>query len=172
MEVDKGKSKRILRDIKKIRQEEAIIDVDVETEKFVIYSLAGDLFAFKGHYVKEILIPTEISYVPGSPDFLLGVINVRGDIESVAALEKILGLPTTKTSDKNRILLTEDREIRSGILVESIEDVIDVPVDAINPPLATMTGPMADFLQGEMEYRGKNVMVLDVPKLFKRFIEI
>lgn len=171
MAVDQGKSARILEDIKKMRHENDVVDVDVETEKIVIYSLAGDFFAFKGQYVKEIIVPSEITYVPGSPDFLLGVINVRGDIESVVAIERILGLSETKKSELNRILIVEDGDLRSGILVEKIEDVVDVPVDTIEPPLATMGAANGDLVLGEVEYRGRNVVILNLPKMFKRFIE-
>ncbi|MBU0676219.1 MAG: chemotaxis protein CheW [Proteobacteria bacterium] len=169
MEEHEHKSDRILQMIKKMRQEKAVVDVNVKTAKLVVFSLDGELFAFEGRYVREILIPTEITFVPGSPDFLLGVINVRGDIESVAALTVLLGMPSSKSSAKNRILLAEDSEVRSGVLVESIDDVVDVPVDAIKPPLATINGPISQYLLGETDYRGRNVVVLDLRKLFKRF---
>ncbi|MDF1578280.1 MAG: chemotaxis protein CheW [Desulfobulbales bacterium] len=120
MMTEEPKSERILREIKRIRQEESFVDVDVETTKLVIYSLAGGFFAFHGHHVKEIIVPGEISYVPGSPDFLLGAINIRGDIESVIALDRILTLPPAKPSPFNRILLAEYRDVRSGVLIEKI----------------------------------------------------
>lgn len=170
MEGQEQKSERILRMIKKIRQEEAVVDVNVKTEKLVIFSLAGDLFAFNGQHVKEILISQEISFVPGSPDFLLGVMNVRGDIESVASLASILGIPPERKSSRNRILIAEANEVRSGILVEKVEDVVDVPVDSIKSPLATMNGPITKYLAGETEYRGRNVIVLDLQKVFKGFV--
>lgn len=170
MEGQEPKSERILRMIKKMRQDEAVVDVNVKTEKLVVFSLAGDLFAFAGHHVKEILISQEIFFVPGSPDFLLGVMNVRGDIESVASLAAILGIQPERISARNRILIAEANEVRTGILVEQVEDVVDVPSDSIKPPLATMNGPIAGYLTGETEYRGRNVLVLDLQKLFKRFV--
>lgn len=170
MEEQGPKSERILRMIKKMRQEEAVVDVNVKMEKLVIFSLAGELFAFRGRHVKEILISQEISFVPGSPDFLLGVMNVRGDIESVASLAAILGVPPERKSLQNRILLAEDNEVRSGILVEKVEDVVDLPSDSIKPPLPTMNGPITRYLTGETEYRGRNVVVLDLQKVFKGFV--
>lgn len=171
MEGSEQKSERILSIIKKMRQDEAVIDVNVKTEKLVLFSLAGDLFAFAGHQVKEILISQEIFFVPGSPDFLLGVMNVRGDIESVASLAIILGTSPVKTSARNRILVAEANGIRSGILVEQVEDVVDVAADSIKPPLSTINGAIAGYLTGETEYRGRSVLVLDLGKVFKRFVE-
>lgn len=170
MSEDEQKSERILRVIKKMRLEEAVIDVNVKMEKLVLFSLAGDLFAFAGAHVKEILVYQEISFVPGSPGFLLGVMNVRGDIESVASLASILGIPPERKSSRNRILIAEANEVRSGILVEKVEDVIDVPSDSIKPPLSTMNGPITKYLAGETEYGGRNVIVLDLQKVFKGFV--
>lgn len=164
------KREQILHMINKMRQEEAVVDVNVKTDKLVVFSLAGDLFAFIGPHVKEILISQEISFVPGSPGFLLGVMNVRGDIESVASLAAILGIPPERKSPHNRILIAEAGEVRSGILVEKVEDVVDVPSDSIKSPLVTMNGPITRYLTGETEYRGRNVLVLDLPKLFKGLI--
>lgn len=167
---EEQKSERVLRLIEKIRQEEAVVDVDAKMEKLVVFALGGDFFAFAGEHVKEILVYQEISFVPGSPDFLLGVVNVRGDIESVASLAAILGIPPKPPLPRNRILVAEANGVRSGILVEKVEDVVDVPVDSIKPPLVTMNGPIAGYLRGETEYRGRNVLVLDLPKVFKRFV--
>lgn len=170
MEGQEQKNEQILRMVKKMRQEEAVVDVNVKTEKLVVFALADDLFAFAGQHVKEILVSQEISFVPGSPGFLLGVMNVRGDIESVASLATILGIPQERASPRNRILIAEDNEVRSGILVERVEDVVDVPSDSIKPPLATMNGTITRYLKGETEYRGRNVLVLDLPKVFKGFV--
>lgn len=169
MEGQEQKSERILGMIGKMRQDEAVVDVNVKLEKLVLFSLAGELFAFAGQYVKEILIPQEIFFVPGSPEFLLGVMSVRGDIESVASLHTILGISPSLSSPRNRILIAEAGEVRSGILVEKVEDVLDVPVDAIKAPLLTINGPVANYLSGETEYRGRSVIVLDLPKMFKGF---
>jgi len=169
MDAREPKSERILRMIKQMRLEESVVDVNVKFEKLVIFSLAGELFAFAGRLVKEILICQEISFVPGSPGFLLGVMNVRGDIESVASLAVILGIPQLAPSALNRILIVEDDHTRSGILVDKVEDVIDVPFDSIKPPLVTMNGLIAENLKGETVYRGRTVLVLDITKVFKRF---
>lgn len=171
MEGTEQKSERLLRMIKKMRHDEAVIDVNVRTEKLVVFSLAGDLFAFAGQHVKEILVSQEIFFVPGSPAFLLGVMNVRGDIESVASLAIILGISPERVSSRNRILVAEANGIRSGILVEQVEDVVDVASDSIKAPLATINGAIAGYLTGETEYRGRSVLVLDLGKVFKRFVE-
>ena len=73
-----------------------VIRVEEEKIKLVIFSLRGDYYAFYGKQVKEILRFREITYVPGCPDYIMGIINVRGDIESVLNLHLMMGIPETE----------------------------------------------------------------------------
>jgi purine-binding chemotaxis protein CheW len=170
MKADRNKSERVLDEAKKIMEKDAVIDVEEERVRLVIFSLGGELFAFEGDCIKEILLPLEITYVPGSAEHIMGIINVRGDIESVIALDKLLGLPAPVTSDSNRILVAEHDEIRSGILVEGVEDVVDVPASSVKPPLSTIGKAIGDYIMGETEYRDGNVTVLDLQKMFTNFL--
>lgn len=91
------KSDRILAEVKRRKSQEKIVDVDEEKVKLVIFSLLSDYYAFHGSDVKEILPLGKITYVPGSPDFILGIINVRGDIESILNIHNFWGYRTQKT---------------------------------------------------------------------------
>ena len=169
MAIEKNKSDLLLEELKKRKGGEKIVDVEEEQVKIVVFSLLNDNYAFYGNDIKEILPLTKIFYVPGSPDYILGIINVRGDIESVININKFLGLPDFKNTPKNRIAMAEKDGIRSGILVESIEDVLDVPVSSIKPPLSMLDKTIKEFIGGEMIYKSKNVTFLDVGKIFARF---
>ena len=169
MAIEKNKSDLLLEELKKRKGGEKIVDVEEEQVKIVVFSLLNDNYAFYGNDIKEILPLTKIFYVPGSPDYILGIINVRGDIESVININKFLGLPDFKNSQKNRIAMAEKDGIRSGILVESIEDVLDVPVSSIKPPLSMLDKTIKEFIGGEMIYKSKNVTLLDVGRIFAKF---
>jgi purine-binding chemotaxis protein CheW len=163
------KSDLLLEKLKKRRETEKIVEVEEEHVKIVFFSLLNDYYAFYGSDIKEILPLTKIFYVPGSPDYILGIINVRGDMESVVNINKFLGLPDFKSSQKNRIAMAEKDGVRSGILVESIEDVIDMPVSSIKPPLSTLDKTVKEFVAGELIYKDKNVTLLDIGRIFARF---
>jgi len=165
VEIDKGKSERILDEIEKSRLRGKVVDVDEETVKIVIFSLSEDYYAFYGKDVKEILPQKNIFYVPGVPDFIAGVVNVRGDIESVININKFLGLPDPEITQKSRIAITVSGNIRSGILLDTIEDVIDVPLSSIKPPLSTLEGPKKEFVAGELFYNNRNITILDIGKI-------
>ncbi len=167
MDAERTKSDRILEQLRKRSVREKVVDVEEEKVKLVIFSLADDYYAFYGGDVKEILLPPgDISYVPGAPDFVLGVINVRGDIESVVAINTFLSLPESKKTSQSRIAIAVKGGVRSGIMVDSIEDVLDVPVSGIKPPLSTLDAFKKECVTGEFIFNGKNVTVLDAGKIF------
>src|SRR5208337_5036116 len=127
-EVPGGKHNKrdfVLEEAKRRREKDKIINVEEERVKVVIFALAGGDYAFYGGEVKEILSQSNIFYVPGTPGFIHGVINVRGEIESVINLAAFLELPDRTKAVNSRILIAAVDGIRSGVLVESVEDVLD-----------------------------------------------
>ena len=147
------------KDVKKMAADEKKVEL-------VIFLLLEDYYAFIGSDIKEILSVGSITYVPGSPDFILGIINVRGDIESVFDIHKFLGLPDVKIVRKSRIAIADKDGVRSAILIDSVKDVIDVPANSIKPPISTLDKSIQEFVVGETTYNKKNVTVFDVGKIF------
>ncbi len=164
---DKNKSDRILAEIKKRGDLSKIEDVAEEKAMLVIFTLHRDYFAFHGNDIKEILPLENIAYVPGSPDYINGIINVRGDIESVLNIHRIMRLDETQITKDTRIIIAEKDGIRTGILVDTVEDVIEVSMGYIKPPISTLDKSVREFtIGGERIYADKYVSVLDVAKLF------
>ena len=163
-----AKSDRMLAEIKKRMDEAETINVEEEKALVVIFRLHGDCYAFWGDDIKEILLPEEIVYVPGCPEFIDGIINVRGDIESVLNLHKLMGLEESSLTGATRIIIAEKDGIRSGIRVDSVEDVIEVPTETIKPPIPTLDKAIREFsLGGERFFADEYVSILDVGKMFK-----
>ncbi|MBF0564802.1 MAG: purine-binding chemotaxis protein CheW [Nitrospirae bacterium] len=166
--LETSKSDLLLKEIKSRQERTRIVDVDEEQVKMVFFTVGGTLFAFYGSDVKEILPVEKIYYVPGCPAVILGVINVRGDVESVIGLHGLLGLPEKAQTKNSRIALAQKNGIRSGILLDSVEDVDDIPVRSIAPPISTLDKNTKEFVAGETTYKNRNVTILDVGKLFSR----
>ncbi|MEO5357978.1 MAG: chemotaxis protein CheW [Nitrospirae bacterium YQR-1] len=166
-----SKSEALLSEAKKLRERKQVVDVDEKTVKLVIFTLEGELFAFYGDFVKEILPPVKIFFVPGCPDFIAGVINIRGDIESVLDIRGFLGLtPRSYGVDvmlekANRIAIGDCDGFRSGIIVDSVIDVLDVAEHSIKPSSAAISSTIKDFAIGETLCGNKNVIVLDFKKI-------
>lgn len=143
-----------------------IVNVDEPTLKLVIFELGGDWFAFPGEAIREILPPVDIYFVPGCPSSLEGVINVRGDIESVISLAELLGKPTGPMAPNSSILRGHGGGMHSGIRVDRVVDVLDVPHSAIQPPPATLPEHMRHIVSGLTRHQDAPVAVLDLDRIF------
>ncbi len=163
----KKKSQEILEIVEAKQNETAIADVNVVSIKLVIFTLQNGYYAFGRESIKEILPTGKINAVPGVPDYILGVINVRGDIESVIDINGFLGLPEQGAGSSKNIIIAEGAGVRSGVLVNTVEDVMDFPEDSIQPPLTSLNDKIKQFVIGETEYKGKSVTVLNAKEIFK-----
>lgn len=161
----------ILDVIKQRKQQEHMIEIEEQLIQLVIFQLADRYYALYGNTIKEIVTVREISYVPGMPDYILGVINVRGDIESVLDLRKFLGLAQSPWTKQSRILLGEIPHIRSGLLVDSVEDVLEIPEDQISISDSMLAAEQTAYILGETFYKGKELILLNIKKIFKKLLD-
>lgn len=158
------KSEQILDELKRRQRTMDVVDVEEERVKLVIFSCVGNRYAFYGADIREILPSSEISWVPCLPEYLPGLINVRGDIESVINIRYFLGEELSNRG-KYLIAMAVKGDFHSGIMIDSIEDVVDIPVNTVHAPLATLSGVARDLVVGEMDYAGNMVTLLDIEKL-------
>ena len=164
MTLDENRSEIILSELKRRGTGQQIVDVEEERIKVVIFTLRGGYYAFYGEDIREILHYTNIFYVPGSPEYIVGIINVRGDIESVIDIGHFLDEKGAARDDPLIAMAVRD-DFHSGIMIDAIEDVVDVPVTSIHPPLTTLNGAAKDLVIGGIEYAGMAVSLLDIGKL-------
>ncbi len=162
------KYRNIIVTTKKHLEEKKGTSVDEELVKVVIFSLNNVFYAFYGSYIKSILPYSAVTFVPGCPDYILGIINVRGDIESVLNIHYFLGLKNDPIESRARIVIAETAGIRSGILVDSVEDVVDVTISSIVSSLSTIENSIKEFVAGELHYQNSLVTVFNVGRIFDR----
>jgi purine-binding chemotaxis protein CheW len=167
-ESGRNKSDLILKEIRKRKERDQIVDVEEKKVKVVIFSLQGESYAFYGEHIKEILPLMTVYFVPGAADYIPGVINNRGEIESVININRFLDLPDSTSTPGSRIALADTDGVRSGILVDSIEEVLDIPASAVKPPLDTLSKTIKEFVAGEFINNNKHVTILDVGKIFRK----
>ncbi len=149
--------------------QEAVVDVEEESTKLVVFTLRSQRYAFVGSSVTEVLGPRKIFAVPGCPASLIGVINVRGEIESVIRLHELLGVAPDAARTDTPILLGRGRSIRSGILVDNVLDVIDVPLSNILPPPPTLPEHLKGLVTGAIEQEGTSVTLLDMESVLSHY---
>ncbi len=143
-----------------------IVNVDEPEIKLVVFSLGHQQYAFMGQYVQEVLVDTPVHFVPGCPEFLQGVINVRGDIASVIAIHDKLHTTKTKAADKKNstdtILLCKGGGVESGIYVDHMLDVLDIPASQMQAPPANVTEDLRPLITGVVHWKEQPITVIDV----------
>jgi purine-binding chemotaxis protein CheW len=113
----------------------------------------------------EIVRVPEITAVPDAPDYLEGVINLRGKIVSVMDLRKRFGEKTATVKKHNRILVVEHAGRLAGLIVDSASEVLKIPADAVEPPPAVFQEGGLNCVTGLGKVAGRLVVLLDMSKL-------
>ena len=157
----------ILAEIKKQQHSKQVVDVEEQKVKIVVFISSGKRYAFYGADIREILTSCDISWVPGLPEYLPGLINVRGDIESVIDIRHFLGREKADPR-KSLIAMAVRGDFHSGVMIESIDDVVDIPVNTIKPPLVTLSGDARELVAGEIEHGNEIITLLDIVKLAEK----
>ncbi len=173
MSEDKQNRERISEILEIVEQretQERVIEIEEKTVQLVVFLLAERYYAFYGEGITEILPVEDICFVPGMPDYIPGVIHVRGEIESVLDLRKILDLPENPITKQSRILIGEVNNIRSGILVDSVEDVLEIPEEDISEPNSVFDTERTEYITGETFYKENEMISLDLGKIFKKLV--
>jgi len=148
---------------------QAIVNVDEPPVKLVVFTLGDAWFAFYGECIREILAQTDVFFVPGCPPSLEGVINVRGDIESVIRFNEMLQLPATSTASGSSILLGRAGGISSGVRVDRVIDVVDVTPSSIQAPPATLPAHMSALVLGVLHFQAQPVALLNLDAMFTHY---
>lgn len=152
------------------QHQQEIVDVDEPMVKLVIFNLAEQYFAFPGESIKEVLPGTEaVFFVPGMPASVEGVINVRGDIESVIQLHTLLQLSNgleKNTSHLTSILLARSKQMHSGLRVDRLLDVVDVVQSQVQSPPDALPDYLKPYVTGLLQFNGLAVTVLDIDTIF------
>ncbi len=113
----------------------------------------------------EIVRVPEITAVPDAPEYMEGVINLRGKIVSVMDLRKRFGVKDWGTNRRNRILVVEFHGRLSGLIVDSASEVLKIASTDIEPPPAVLQEGGANCVTGLGKYKGRLIMLLDMSKL-------
>jgi purine-binding chemotaxis protein CheW len=146
-------------------------EIEEKAVQVVVVLLDECFYAFYGKWIKEIVPIDEITYVPGMPEYLLGVISVRGEIESVLDLRSVLALPRPALNAQSRVILGEACGLRSGLLVDAVEDVLEIPEESISHSTPVLDDEMAKYIIGESRYKTQDMILLDLDRIFDALLK-
>jgi purine-binding chemotaxis protein CheW len=126
------------------------------------FGLASERYAIERRYVQEVHPLRELTPLPGTPAFILGIVNVRGRIVPVLDLKKFFELPERGLTDLHRTIIVRSHDLEIGLLADVIIGIRGVAAETLQPSLPTLTGIRADYLRGVTDGR---LVVLAVDRI-------
>ncbi len=126
------------------------------------FRVAQERYALETRYVREVYPLKDLTPLPCTPPFVLGIVNVRGRILPVLDLKKFFDLTEQGLTDLHRIILIEGNGLELGLLADATVGVRSIPADSLQPSLPTLTGIRGDYLKGVTAER---LVVLDVARI-------
>lgn len=133
--------------------------------QWVTFRLDNETYGINVMQVQEVLRITEIAPVPGAPEYVLGIVNLRGNVVTVIDTRKRFGLPPRDMDDATRIVITEVEGQVIGILVDSVAEVLDLRVSAIDTAPNVGNEESAKFIQGVASVEGELLILIDLNRL-------
>jgi purine-binding chemotaxis protein CheW len=130
--------------------------------QIVEFVLGPERYGIESSRIREIYPLNEFTPLPCTPAFVLGLVNVRGQILSIIDIKKLFDLPAKGLTDLNKIIIVHAHSIELGILADAILGTRLIAPEELHPALPTLTGIRADYLQGITK---DSLVVLDVGKI-------
>ncbi|GAA0538168.1 MULTISPECIES: chemotaxis protein CheW [Rheinheimera] len=133
--------------------------------QWVTFKLQEETYGINVMQVQEVLRYTEIAPVPGSPDYVLGIINLRGNVVTVIDTRSRFGLEPAEVTENSRIVIIEAEKQVIGILVDSVAEVVYLKSSEIDTAPNVGTEESARFIQGVSNREGELLILVDLNKL-------
>ena len=123
--------------------------------KYISFNLNNDYYCIALDYVKEVLKDTSITKVPGTPNFIEGIMNLRGDYITVINLKRFLSLPETVCADKKPVVIVKCNELKLALLIDRINELFEYQETVINESVDNYYA--SEFIYGKTLYTLLNV---------------
>ena len=140
-------------------------DVNDEVLQWVTFHLGEETYGINVMQVQEVLRYSEIAPVPGAPGYVLGIINLRGNVVTVIDTRTRFGLQSAEVTDNSRIVIIEAEKQVIGILVDSVAEVVYLRTSEIDSAPNIGTEESAKFIQGVSNREGELLILVDLNKL-------
>lgn len=140
-----------------------------ERQQFLTFTMSGEVYAIGILHIKEIIEYGQLTVVPMMPDFIRGVINLRGSVVPVVDLSRRFGRESMTIARRTCIVIleveSEGEQQDIGVIVDAVNEVLAIPPGEIEPPPAFGAKIRTDFIQGLGKVNGKFVILLDVSRV-------
>jgi purine-binding chemotaxis protein CheW len=138
---------------------------DAELIQLVTFSIGEEEFGVDILKVQEIIRTMEITRVPRAPEFVEGVINLRGKVIPIIDLRRRFGLPTRDHDQHTRIIVIEISNMIVGFVVDSVSEVLRIPEGTVEPPPPVVSGLESEYISGVGKLEDRLLILLDLDRL-------
>ena len=137
-----------------------------ELLELLSFQLGEEIYAVPLIRIQQIIKPRPVTYVPRAPEYIMGIISLRGSIIPVFDLKRRLGLGVSEVGRKSRIIIIKlNEKVLAGLLVDQVLEVARVGSETLEPTPAIFTGVEGEFIEGIARYRGKMLIVLNLSQV-------
>lgn len=133
--------------------------------QWVTFRLGNETYGLNVMQVREVLRYTEISPVPGAPSYVIGIINLRGNVVTVIDTRERFGLQTTEVTDDTRIVILESDNQVVGILVDSVAEVVYLKASEIETAPNVGNDESSRYIQGVCHKNDELLILIEIAKL-------
>ncbi|MBF0135774.1 MAG: chemotaxis protein CheW [Magnetococcales bacterium] len=138
--------------------------------QYLTFTLDNEIFAVDIAKVREVLEYTAITHVPRTPEFMRGIINLRGKVVPVVDMRMKFSMAESERTVNTCIIIVEivqDETVRQiGALADSVKEVMDIDHDKIEPAPKIGTNLRSEFLKGMGKHDNQFIMILDINRVF------
>ena len=136
--------------------------VQMEERQLVVFCLSDGYYGVDISTVREILQLQDITKVPNTPAFVEGLTNIRGRVLPVIDLRKRFGLPVVRDTTNNRIAIIDIAGQDIGVIVDTVAEVLRIPIDCVEPPSSIETAIGSEYLLGIAKLPSRLIVLLDL----------
>lgn len=144
-------------------------DYDGDSQQFLTFQLAGEVYAINILHIREIIDYGNLTQVPMVPDFIAGVINLRGSVVPVIDLSRRFGNRLTEITKRTSIVIIEivndDETMEIGVMVDIVNEVLEIAESEIEPAPSFGASIRTDFINGMGKVDGQFMILLDVDRV-------
>ena len=147
------------KDLAKKKEKETQSSEYMDVAEFI---LADERYGIESHRIVEVYPLKDLTPLPSTPPFIMGIINVRGQIKTVIDIKKFFDLPDKGLSDLSKVVIVRVGEIEVGFLADVSKGISSIPLNRIQSSLPTLTEIGAEYLKG---VTSDQLIILDVEKI-------
>ena len=133
--------------------------------KYVTFKIGKEYYGLPIENVLSIEKPSKTTRIPNAPDYVIGLINLRGDVIPVVDLRTKLGMEKKQVDKDSRIIIIKEKEMVVGLMVDSSKDVLDIDEENVDKPPTDESNTIIDYISGIGKKDERLIFILNSLKL-------